>query len=240
MTAHCQCPATHDRYALMKLTTERSPRKAKGQGPERREEILAAALRLFNEFGVYAVSTRQIAVAVGISQPTLYAYFPTKDQIGSELQNRAFGLLADALTAGAKGDVRSLEDLVAMLRIYVDFGLTNPDMYRIAFMWQAAPGGAGRPEPDQALSPAAQSTYGVLRREITDLHERGLTLGLDPETLTQSVWAAMHGLIALVIVKPGFPWVEREHLITSHLTLIARGLLARAAASAFPGTASSR
>ena len=45
----------------------RSPRKAKGQGAERREEILAAALKLFTEFGLYAVSTRQIAQAVGIS-----------------------------------------------------------------------------------------------------------------------------------------------------------------------------
>ena len=35
-----------------------------GAGAERREEILAAALRLFGEYGLYGVSTRQIAQAV--------------------------------------------------------------------------------------------------------------------------------------------------------------------------------
>ena len=206
----------------MNLPIERSPRKAKGQGPERREEILAAALQLFTEFGVYAVSTRQIALAVGISQPTLYAYFPTKDDIGAELQNRAFALLAQALAHGAGGEVSSRKDLVAMLRIYVDFGLSNPDMYRIAFMADNAQVRGWR---QQVLSPATQSTYGVLRAMIVDLHGRALTVDLDPETLTQSTWSGMHGLVSLMIAKPSFPWVEREHLITSHLSLIAGSLL---------------
>lgn len=209
----------------MNRPTERSPRKAKGQGPERREEILAAALRLFTESGVRAVSTRQIAQAVGISQPTLYAYFPTKNDIGVELQNRAFALLAQGLAAGAQRGADAVEDWVRMLRIYVDFGLQNPDMYRIAFMSEAA---ASRPWWHQqmaGLSPAIQSTYGVLRAKITDLHARGLSVDIDPESLTQSAWSSMHGLVSLMIAKPGFPWVERESLIVSHLTVVARGLL---------------
>ena len=88
---------------------QRSPRKAKGQGAERREEILAAALKLFNEFGVYAVSTRQIAEAVGISQPTLYAYFPTKDDIGMELHSRAFAMLGERLAAADNRQIGTLE-----------------------------------------------------------------------------------------------------------------------------------
>ena len=95
----------------MNAPSSRSPRKAKGQGAERREEILAAALSLFTEFGIYAVSTRQIAQAVGISQPTLYAYFPTKDDIGHELQDRAFALLARKL-AGDRGPIVDLDGVV--------------------------------------------------------------------------------------------------------------------------------
>ena len=140
----------------------------------------------------------------------------------AELQNRAFALLAQALALGAKGDVASRDELVAMLRIYVDFGLSHPDMYRIAFMADNAQVRSWLP---QSLSPATQSTYGVLRAMITDLHARGLTVDLDPETLTQSTWSGMHGLVSLMIAKPGFPWVEREHLITSHLGLIAGSLL---------------
>jgi AcrR family transcriptional regulator len=206
----------------MNEAAPRSPRKAKGQGAERREEILAAALKLFTEFGVYAVSTRQIAQAVGISQPTLYAYFPTKDDIGAELHGRAFALLAQRLAAGDHGVAETPACVATMLRIYVDFGLENPDMYRIAFMADQARnwwrGG------DVALSPATQSTYGVLLAEITKLHARGLTIDLEPQAITQSVWAGMHGLVSLLIAKPGFPWVEREHLIASHLDIIVRGI----------------
>jgi AcrR family transcriptional regulator len=206
------------------MNATRSPRKPKGQGAERREEILAAALRLFTEYGVYAVSTRQIAQAVGISQPTLYAYFPTKDDIGRELHDRAFALLAAKLAAVERVPVETPARMVEMLRIYVDFGLENPDMYRIAFMAEGRDVKNWWEQKDVALSPATQSTYGVLRGEIAKLHARGLTVDLDSETLTQSVWCGMHGLVSLLIAKPGFPWVDRERLIESHLGAVARGI----------------
>lgn len=202
----------------------RSPRKAKGQGAERREEILAAALKLFTEFGLYAVSTRQIAQAVGISQPTLYAYFPTKDDIGRELHSRAFALLAQSLADGNGGPIETPECLMRMLRIYIDFGLKHPEMYRIAFMSESVQIKAWWKPQDMTLSPETQLTYGVLRRELTELHGRGLTVDIDTSALTQSVWSSMHGLVSLLIAKPGFPWVERELLISSHLRLMARGV----------------
>ncbi len=208
----------------MNTPSSRSPRKAKGQGAERREEILAAALKLFTEFGLYAVSTRQIAQAVGISQPTLYAYFPTKDDIGRELHGRAFALLAQSLAAGDRGPIVSPECLMEMLRIYIDFGLKHPEMYRIAFMSESVQIKAWWKPQDVTLSPETQSTYGVLLRELSDLHGRGLTVDVEPAALTQSVWSSMHGLVSLLIAKPAFPWVEREKLISSHLRLMARGV----------------
>lgn len=208
----------------MNTSGSRSPRKAKGQGAERREEILAAALNLFTEFGPYAVSTRQIAQAVGISQPTLYAYFPTKDDIGRELHGRAFALLAQSLADGNGGAIETPECLMQMLRIYIDFGLKHQQMYQIAFMSESVQIKASWKSQDVALSPEIQSTYGVLFGELADLHGRGLTIDVEPSALTQSVWSSMHGLVSLLIAKPGFPWVERERLISSHLKLMARGV----------------
>lgn len=202
----------------------RSPRKPKGHGAERREEILAAALKLFTEFGVYGVSTRQIADAVGISQPTLYAYFPNKDEIGRELHTRAFQLLADHLAKAKEEPVETVADLSRLLRIYVDFGLENPEMYRIAFMEGAGSTKAWMKTPDIALAPAVQSTFGVLLSKITELHGRGLTVNVDPMLMTQSVWAAKHGLVSLLLAKPGFPWADRETLIRSHMDVIVRGI----------------
>ena len=203
---------------------DRSPRKAKGQGSERREEILAAALKLFTEFGVYSVSTRQIAEAVGVSQPTLYAYFPTKDDIGRELHSRAFEALAARLTSHIDQWVETPADFAAMLRTYIDFGLENPDLYRMAFMAEAPQVRLWTNHTHAIPTPALASTYGTLLRMITDLHRRGLVVETAPAVTAQAVWTAMHGLVALLISKPGFPWVDRDALIDGHLEMIGRGI----------------
>src|SRR5512137_2403410 len=51
------------------------------RGGERRTQILRIALRLFAERGIEGVGLRQIAEKVGIAQPALYHYFPSKDAL---------------------------------------------------------------------------------------------------------------------------------------------------------------
>lgn len=203
-------------------TPQRSPRKAKGAGPERREEILAAALRLFGQFGLYGVSTRQIAQAVGVSQPTLYAYFASKDEIAAELHARAFRELESRLRVGVR-DADTREAVAAGLRIYLDFGLENPDAYRVAFMIEGPHGrvAVAGPVDESDVSVPGHTAFDILRRMIADLHRRGLGAGDDPERMAQSVWAGMHGLVSLLIARPGFPWAEREALVAGHVRMLA-------------------
>jgi AcrR family transcriptional regulator len=209
----------------MKAPVERSPRKAKGQGAERREEILDAALRLCGEFGIYGVSTRQIAEAAGISQPTLYAYFDGRDAIILELHVRAFQALEATLRSEADHPMSTPADLARGLRHYIDFGLANPDAYRVAFMLEGPATDKDADCEASGLLPQGQAVFEFMRGKIADLHARGLTCGLDPEILSQSLWAAMHGLVALLLARPGFPWVERETLIAAHLDLLARAAM---------------
>ena len=203
-------------------TPQRSPRKAKGAGPERREEILAAALRLFGQFGLYGVSTRQIAQAVGVSQPTLYAYFASKDEIAAELHARAFRELEARLRVGVR-DADTREAVAAGLRIYLDFGLENPEAYRVAFMIEGPHGrvAVAGPVDESDVSVPGHTAFDILRRMIADLHRRGLGAGDDPERMAQSVWAGMHGLVSLLIARPGFPWAEREALVAGHVRMLA-------------------
>ncbi len=202
----------------------RSPRKAKGACPERREEILAAALRLFGQYGLYGVSTRQIAQAVGVSQPTLYAYFASKDEIATELHVRAFRELEGRLRTGAR-DPESPDDVAVALRIYVDFGLENPDAYRVAFMFEGQHGQDMPEHPD--VSASGHAAFGILRHMIAELQARHPDGGRDPDGLAQSIWAGMHGLVSLLIARPGFPWTDREQLIDRHVRMLADMAMAR-------------
>lgn len=55
------------------------------EGTSGHEEILDAAAQLFTEKGFAATSTREIALAVGIKQASLYYHFPSKEGILAEL-----------------------------------------------------------------------------------------------------------------------------------------------------------
>jgi AcrR family transcriptional regulator len=195
----------------MTLTAPRAPsaRKPKGAGGERREEILVTALKLFGERGLPSVSTRQIADAVGISQPSLYAYFPTKQALTEEVSRRAFQALSAAML-GVLQRVHGEAALAPLARVYIDFGLDQPDAYRIAFMVE----GPDRKPPDHP--PTGAEAFRLYRGAIAE------AMGADSEEeaidlVAQSLWASLHGLVSLMIARPHFRWADRQKLIDLHI-----------------------
>lgn len=105
------------------------PRKHPRQERSRRtrEEILAAAARIFGEFGYAAGTTNRIAEDAGISIGTLYQHFPNKDAILVELMRRhvhdGIAAVQERLAEASAGDTgRSVED---RLRPFVLAALDN-------------------------------------------------------------------------------------------------------------------
>ena len=80
--------------------------------PSTRERILREAARLFAEKGFYGTSTREIATAADIRQPSVFHHFPTKDAIMLAL----IDINLDEPTAVAQREAAS-EDSAA-LRLY--------------------------------------------------------------------------------------------------------------------------
>ena len=190
-------------------------RKPRRVGP-RREEILTAALKLFAEHGVHTVTTRQIAAAVGISQPSLYSFFPNKQALEAEVCVRAFDELTSRLTEGLDSLKRGRCNIRELGRIYVDFGLTRRDAYRLAFMVEKSEPVAAASSSGESILEASSKSFHVLREAL------GFTLGagLPPhelELLAQSLWAALHGLISLLLARPLFPWSKQNRLIEFHI-----------------------
>lgn len=209
----------------MKTPTTRSPRKAKGHGGERREEILDAALTLFSDQGVYAVSTRQIAEKAGISQPALYAYFATKDDMAAELCVRAFAILSARMKAARVEHRPTPDHFERFLRVYVDFGVENPNAYRVAFMIEKSQPAAFLARTGHRPLIAGMEAFQMFRDMVGEYQAQGLTVLTDVELTTQALWAGLHGLVSLLIARPEFPWVERETLIASHIAMLRRGAL---------------
>lgn len=96
-----------------------------------RERILAAVLRLLDEGGEAAVSTRAVGAAARVQAPAIYRIFGDKQGLLEAAVERGY---ADWVRAKADRPVPT--DAVDALRSgwddAVDFGLAHPDMYRIA------------------------------------------------------------------------------------------------------------
>ena len=223
MTLTCQA-LSFMCIGIMQVTSHHIPRKAKGHGGERREEILSHALRLISEAGVHNVSTRQIAHAVGISQPTLYAYFPNRHAIVGEVGLRAFAALAEQMRAAVSASNTARDCLTAVARNYVMFGLEQPDAYRVAFMIEARDSEEKGGE-DIVLS-AGVETFAIHRQCVSaflcaDTADGEVTM------IAQSMWASLHGLVSLLIARPGFPWADQQALIDHHIEVMTKGYALR-------------
>jgi AcrR family transcriptional regulator len=212
--------------------TETVERKPKGRGHERREEILAAAARLFLELGIDNVSTRRIAQAVGISQTSLYVYFPNKAALLEVLCDQCFVKLVALAHSPAAQAGGPLDRLRWLMRTYVRFGVEHQDEYRLSFMIKHAH--IDRTAADiaafldssvpRSAMPAGMQCFMELQDRVDDLARAGL-LRLDPRLAAQVIWAAGHGLVTLLITMPEFPWVDRDTLIGQAVEIQFQGLV---------------
>jgi AcrR family transcriptional regulator len=214
-------------------------RKPKGRGFERHDEILAAAARLFVELGIESVSTRRIAQAAGISQTSLYVYFPTKAAILEALCHRCFSKLVELFRQEAEGGGGPLEQLRRLMRTYVRFGVEHADEYRLAFMVKQKQLAGDHPadlaalfEPGAAregLSPGMQC-FLMMQDRFAELSGAG-RLRLDPRLAAQGAWAAGHGLVTLLITMSEFPWAPFDGLLDAVIDIQLHGALEASPAS---------
>jgi len=97
---------------------------ARSKGQDRKEEILEAGLEVFAERGYYNTTTALIAEKAGISQPYVFRFFPTKEELFITVLNRAF----DRILQTFKNVESSPEQLDNdMLKAYEELSLQYPN-----------------------------------------------------------------------------------------------------------------
>ncbi len=105
--------------------------------PERREQILEAAITVFAERGYEGASTDVIARMAGISQPYLFRLFGTKRDLIVATIQRCFADTERLFATAARG--HSGEDaLIAMGKAYVDEIRSSPLKLRAQLQSYAA------------------------------------------------------------------------------------------------------
>jgi AcrR family transcriptional regulator len=98
------------------------------QADERREEILAAARRLFAEQPYEAVSTGEIALAAGTTRTNIYYHFRTKRDLFLEIVNR-FSRIPAELPAADPAGVPAEQRVSGVLARWLDAIERNREMF---------------------------------------------------------------------------------------------------------------
>jgi AcrR family transcriptional regulator len=202
--------------------TARSQRKAKGSGYLRRGEIIEAAGRIFLECGYEGATIRKIADAVGVSSTALYMHFSDKSEILVEIAETAFSqLLAQNTEIGAL-TMEPVARVRLMLDAYMTFAFEHPNAYQLVFC-------STRPsltdERRAAIRKLGQSCYQLFVDAVEKVDAAGLLKSRDVHAAAQTSWAAMHGLVALLIMRPNFGWAPVERLGPAMLDAILNGLV---------------
>ena len=93
----------------------------------KRDAVLSAAARLFNQNGFHATSLDDVARALGVTKPTIYHYFANKDEIVFECTRRGLAAISAAAARAAETGGNGLERLRSLMTEYAsvmtrDFG----------------------------------------------------------------------------------------------------------------------
>jgi AcrR family transcriptional regulator len=155
--------------------------KPRSSSDERREQVIAAAVKEFAAHGYHATSTAAIAKRAGISQPYIYALFPNKRELFLAVDRHVVDRIRSAFVEAARGHATSEQRLEAMGQAYVGL-LADRDEIRFQMQAHAA---AGDPELGDAIRRDFTGLWEDVRRasgasddEVRDFMAKGMLLNV--------------------------------------------------------------
>ena len=182
-----------------------------------RRTILDAAREAFVRDGYEGVTMRKLAESIGCSHGNLYLHFKDKEALFDCLVEESFARLGDGMQrmiASEKGG-DPVELVRKMGRAYVAFGVANPSVYEFAFLLRRPGENARKPHV----------AYKRLRSLVRQCLDEKRFRRMDVDAASQALWAAVHGITSLLILRPAFPWADREKVIGQVVDAAVDGLL---------------
>ena len=159
-----------------------------------RRALIETAMGMLHEDKGWQFTLREVARRAGVSHAAPYKHFPDKAALLAEMALLGFDRLRQATMTAKSRRPKSLRDeFFAIGRAYVQFGVSNPALYRLMFSADADEAA------DVHLNERALAAFGVL----IELLKRGQTEGIlrkrDVRGQAAACWAQLHGITMLTI-----------------------------------------
>ncbi len=192
-----------------------------------RRALVDAALALVEETQRWDFSLREVARRAGVSHNAPYAHFQDKGALLAAVGVRVYESLRAATTAAAAGCRTAEEELLAIGKAYIMFGLRHVAYYRL-MSGQALAVDGRLPEP---VREAAEAARAVLREIIIYGLQDG-SFDVDPDdedgiaAAVVSAWSLVHGFTLLAIdgLAARETELEPDRLIDMTLRQFVKGL----------------
>lgn len=189
--------------------------------PERRAQLLEAALGVFVENGYHQAAMDDIAARAGVSKPVLYQHFPGKLELYLALVDRHAGELEQLVR-----DALSLTDNKArvgtMVHAYFDFVAREGGAFRLIFESDLANEPAVRRRLDQIVLTCAEAMADLIRSQTSLTREEAVLVGVGLVGLAQT--SARH-------------WLAHESVVSKETATRITGALIRRGIGGLPALA---
>ena len=152
---------------------------------EREHRIVAAARVIAEREGWDAVTVRRLADEIEYSQPVLYSHFENRDAIVAAVAVEGFQEITVALREAASGSTGRRNALKNVAMAYLAFALSRPALYEAMFILPTD------------LRFAEAGTRPELRAAFEALAAVVTPFCVDVAVVTETFWAALHGLAEL-------------------------------------------
>ena len=194
-----------------------------------RDAIVSAAERMFAREGEAGLSIRKLAEEIDYSPGAIYKYFESKQDLVDALKEAFFEQLHSEMEEFEGQADDYLVYMHGFLRTYVRVALGKPHHYAAAFTGLPEDGAPRVHVPEDSLKVQA---FMQLRKRV----EMGVALGVFRKDLqvtqtAKSIWASLHGFVALMAHIPHFHAImlddkppSSEHFISDHIDFILQGL----------------
>ncbi|SAK54459.1 TetR family transcriptional regulator [Caballeronia glebae] len=193
---------------------ERRTEQRREQREALRERILEVSREIVRREGFASLSMRKLAEAIDYSPAALYLHFKSRGDIARALRAEGHASLRAAFLAHTS-IVDPAARLNAMGRAYVEFGLAEPETYRLMFMehTDSAQAGADATGNGHAAEHGA-TTLSLIADAFVELRAANrLPAHAAPVACAEGLWANLHGIVALKLTGAALPETPAATLV---------------------------
>jgi AcrR family transcriptional regulator len=201
----------------------------------KRDAVLASAIRCFAANGLAGTGIRDIARGAGLTEGTLYHYFPSKDALIDAAFRWSAFQASDVLETMRRNDLGLRERLVGVGGDFLAALRRNPE-WSLVVIREALRGGAAPANPVRsALVSLATERTRALASALRDEMAAGRIRACDPRRVAEHVFHALIGhFVAEAIGGSGLPARSGEEPFLLHLADTLARDLERGASRARP------